>query len=505
MIQTGVHKKNELDYFFVEESYGGNQDLFPEVSMRDGGCGAVAACESCIYFARRADKKKLYPHKLEEITWEEYHDFAYIMKHYLCPRPNGIDTLELYMEGFGEYLKDVHEENLMMEAFHGTHAYEEAREAVKGNPYSFLHIDKAEIDLPKGTDVYSDEVYQKAKENLENLEKTGALIQDEKPCFYIYRQIMNGRSQTGIVGCASIDDYMNNIIKKHEYTLARKEEDRIRHVDTCNANTGPIFLTYRKNDTISNAVKAWANNNEPIYDFVSDSVKQTVWKIDDENTINLISGEFDKISALYIADGHHRCASAVKVGQKRREEKPDFTGEEEFNFFLSVAFPDDELEIMDYNRVVKDLNGMSDDEFITAISEKFDVEKVGGQYKPCKRHTFGMLIGENWYKLTAKPEIIDESDPVKRLDVSILQDNLLSPILDIDDPKTNRRIDFIGGIRGLNELEKRCKEDMHLAFAMYPTSIGDLMSIADADLIMPPKSTWFEPKLLSGIFIHHLS
>ncbi len=382
---------------------------------------------------------------------------------------------------------------------------EEAREAVKGNPYSFLHIDKAEIDLPKGTDVYSDEVYQKAKENLENLEKTGALIQDEKPCFYIYRQIMNGRSQTGIVGCASIDDYMNNIIKKHEYTLARKEEDRIRHVDTCNANTGPIFLTYRKNDTISNAVNAWANNNEPIYDFVSDSVKQTVWKIDDENTINLISGEFDKISALYIADGHHRCASAVKVGQKRREEKPDFTGEEEFNFFLSVAFPDDELEIMDYNRVVKDLNGMSDDEFITAISEKFDVEKVGGQYKPCKRHTFGMLIGENWYKLTAKPEIIDESDPVKRLDVSILQDNLLSPILDIDDPKTNRRIDFIGGIRGLNELEKRCKEDMHLAFAMYPTSICDLMSIADADLIMPPKSTWFEPKLLSGIFIHHLS
>ena len=355
---------------------------------------------------------------------------------------------------------------------------DEAKEMVKDNPYSFLHIDKAEIDLPKGTDIYSDEVYRKAKENLENLEKTGALIQDKKPCFYIYRQIMNGRSQTGIVGCASIDDYMNNVIKKHEHTLAKKEEDRIRHVDTCNANTGPIFLTYRKNDIISNTVK---------------------------DIINTISTEFAKIDALYIADGHHRCASAVKVGQKRREEKPDYTGDEEFNFFLSVAFPDDELEIMDYNRVVKDLNGMSRKEFLSSLSHSFEVEKVETQYKPTKRHTFGMLIENDWYKLSAKEQIIDESDPVKRLDVSILQDNLLSPILDIDDPKTNDRIDFICGIRGLSELERRCKEDMKLAFAMYPTSIGDLMSIADANLIMPPKSTWFEPKLLSGIFIHHLS
>lgn len=382
---------------------------------------------------------------------------------------------------------------------------DEAREAVKGNPYSFLHIDKAEIDLPKDTDLYSDEVYNKAKENLDNLEKTGALIQDEKPCFYIYRQIMNGRSQTGIVGCASIDDYMNNVIKKHEHTLAKKEQDRIRHVDTCNANTGPIFLTYRKNDVISNAVDKWVCDNESVYDFVADGVRQTVWVVNDNDTIDLISNEFEKISALYIADGHHRCASAVKVGQKRREENPDYTGKEEFNFFLSVAFPDDELEIMDYNRVVKDLNGMSEEEFIAAISKSFDVEKANGQYKPKERHTFGMLIGNEWYKLTAKKQIIDESDPVKRLDVSILQDNLLSPILDIDDPKTNDRIDFIGGIRGLSELEKRCQSDMTLAFAMYPTSIDDLMSIADAGLIMPPKSTWFEPKLLSGIFIHHLN
>ncbi len=382
---------------------------------------------------------------------------------------------------------------------------EEARKAVVGNPYSFLHIDKAEIDLPLGTESYSREVYEKACENLENLEKTGALIQDSKPCFYIYKQVMNGRSQTGIVGCASIDDYMNNIIKKHEHTLAKKEQDRINHVDICNANTGPIFLTYRKNEAIGTAVKAWMENNEPVYDFVFDGVNQTVWVIDNDDTINLIANEFGKIDAMYIADGHHRCASAVKVGQKRRAANPNYTGEEEFNFFLSVAFPDDELEIMDYNRVVKDLNGKTSDEFIGAISKDFEVEKVSTQFKPSERHTFGMLLCNQWYKLTAKSDIINENDPVERLDVSILQNNLLSPILGIDDPKTDERIDFIGGIRGLDELERRCADDMKLAFAMYPTSIDELMSIADANLIMPPKSTWFEPKLLSGIFIHHLN
>lgn len=382
---------------------------------------------------------------------------------------------------------------------------EEARKAVVGNPYSFLHIDKAEIDLPLGTELYSREVYEKACENLENLEKTGALIQDGKPCFYIYKQVMNGRSQTGIVGCASIDDYMNNIIKKHEHTLAKKEQDRINHVDICNANTGPIFLTYRKNEAIGTAVKAWMENNEPVYDFVFDGVNQSVWVIDNDDTINLIANEFGKIDAMYIADGHHRCASAVKVGQKRRAANPNYTGEEEFNFFLSVAFPDDELEIMDYNRVVKDLNGKTSDEFIGAISKDFEVEKVSTQFKPSERHTFGMLLCNQWYKLTAKSDIINENDPVERLDVSILQNNLLSPILGIDDPKTDERIDFIGGIRGLDELERRCADDMKLAFAMYPTSIDELMSIADANLIMPPKSTWFEPKLLSGIFIHHLN
>ena len=382
---------------------------------------------------------------------------------------------------------------------------EEAREAVKGNPYSFLHIDKAEIDLPKGTDVYSDEVYQKAKENLENLEKTGALIQDEKPCFYIYRQIMNGRSQTGIVGCASIDDYMNNVIKKHELTRADKEADRIHHVDTLDANTGPIFLAHRKNDILREIITDWKEYHEAEYDFVSDGVRQEVWVIDDDKVINRITEEFSNIPSLYIADGHHRAASAVKVGLKRREANPNYTGNEEFNFFLCVVFCADDLAIMDYNRVIADLNGNTKDEFINKISDKFEVEKVGNSaYKPEKRHTFGMYLENEWYCLKAKDGTYDESDPVKSLDVSILQNNLISPVLGIDDPRTDKRIDFVGGIRGLSELERRADSDMKLAFSMYPTTLDELMAIADAGLIMPPKSTWFEPKLLSGLFIHEL-
>lgn len=382
---------------------------------------------------------------------------------------------------------------------------DEAREMVKGNPYSFLHIDKAEIDLPIGTDLYADCVYEKAKENLLNLENTGALIQDNAPCLYIYKQVMNGRVQLGIAGCASIDDYINNVIKKHEHTLAKKEVDRIRHVDTCDANTGPIFLTYRSNDKINSLVADWTDSHTSVYDFVSDGVEQTVWVVDDADTVAELSSLFDTVPAMYIADGHHRCASAVKVGQMRREAKPDYTGEEEFNFFLAVAFPDEQLEIMDYNRVVKDLNGYSEDEFVGKLSEKFVVTECDGRFKPVKKHTFGMLIKEKWYCIEAKPEIIDESNPVARLDVSILQDNVLAPVLNIINPKTDDRIDFIGGIRGLEELEKRTASDMTLAFAMYPTTVDDLMAIADADLIMPPKSTWFEPKLLSGLFIHNLS
>ena len=382
---------------------------------------------------------------------------------------------------------------------------DEAREMVKDNPLSFLHIDKAEIDLPLGTDLYDTAVYEKAKENLISLEKNGDLIQDSAPCLYIYKQVMNGRSQIGIVGCASIDDYMNNVIKKHEHTLAKKEQDRINHVNTCDANTGPIFLTYRKNDEISGIVENWIHNNQPAYDFTADGVNQTVWVVDDADTVGKLSALFDTVPAMYIADGHHRCASAVRVGEMRRKANPDYTGDEEFNYFLAVAFPDEELEIIDYNRVVKDLNGLDENEFITAVSKFFEVEKTEGRCKPSDKHTFGMYLNKQWYLLRAKADIINEDDPVERLDVSILQNYLLDAVLGIKNPKTDDRIDFIGGIRGLAELEKRADSDMQLAFAMYPTTVDDLMAIADAGLIMPPKSTWFEPKLLSGLFIHHLS
>lgn len=384
----------------------------------------------------------------------------------------------------------------------------EAKEMVKGKPYSFLHVDKAEIDFdPIPENIYTKEIYLKAKENLQKLVSDGVCKEDETPCFYIYRQIMNGRSQTGLVGCTAIDDYINNIIKKHELTRADKEADRINHVDYCDANTGPIFLTYKKNDDISSLVSEWKNTHEPVYDFVTDDgVENTVWVIDDKTAIERITFGIAATDYLYIADGHHRAASAVKVGLKRREEHPDYTGEEEFNFFLAVLFPKDELEIMDYNRVIKDLGTHSEEEFMKLIGEKFTIEKIGKEaYHPEKKHTFGMFFDGVWYKLTAKDGTFDKNDPVAQLDVSILQSNVIAPIFGIDDPRTDKRIDFIGGIRGLGELERRVNEDMRVAFSMYPTTLDDLTDIADAGKIMPPKSTWFEPKLLSGLFIHKLS
>ncbi|WP_177916999.1 DUF1015 domain-containing protein [uncultured Eubacterium sp.] len=381
---------------------------------------------------------------------------------------------------------------------------QEARKIVQGNPLSFLHIDRAEIDFPVGTDQYSRQVYEKARDNLLKLEENGDLIQDDSPCLYIYRQIMNGRMQTGIVGCASIDDYKNNVIKKHEHTLAKKEQDRINHVNICDANTGPIFLTYRKREDIEELVSAWVSSHEPVYDFDFDSVRQTVWVIDDVALSNKLQTLFYNVESLYIADGHHRCASAVKVGEIRREEKGNYTGEEEFNFFLAVAFNDEDLEIMDYNRVVRDLNGYTFDEFVNALSDKFEVSELDSRRHPKEKHSFCMYYDGKWYLLKAKEGTFDETDPVARLDVSILQNNLLAPILNITNPKNDDRIDFIGGIRGLEELERRANTDMKIAFAMYPTTVDDLMSIADAGKIMPPKSTWFEPKLLSGLFIHHL-
>lgn len=384
---------------------------------------------------------------------------------------------------------------------------EEAKEIVKDNPYSFLHVDKAEIDLPDGTNLYDKKVYEKARENLNKMISDGVFIQDENPRFYVYRQIMNGRAQTGVVACASIDEYINRKIKKHENTRADKELDRINHVKACNANTGPIFLTYRNVDEIDKIVQR-VTEEDFEYKFISeDGVNHLVWVVDDKNVISKLMELFKGVDSLYIADGHHRANSAVKVGQMRREQNPNYTGDEEYNYFLSVIFPHKDLYIMDYNRVVKDTNGLSPDEFLLKVSEKFlvDIFDGKGPYKPSCKGTCGMYFEGKWYKLTIKEGSYNLSDPVDKLDVSILQDNLLKPILGIDDPRTDERIDFVGGIRGLDGLQKRVDSgEMKLAFAMYPTSIHELMDIADAGRVMPPKSTWFEPKLRSGLFIHTL-
>lgn len=379
---------------------------------------------------------------------------------------------------------------------------DEAREMVKGNPYSFLHVDKAEIDLPNDIDAYDDRVYEKAKENLDKMIEKGYYIEDEKTKFYIYRQVMKGRSQVGLVGCASIDDYTNNIIKKHELTREDKEIDRINHVYKCEAHTGPIFLTYRANKNISNIINEWMKK-EPVYDFKSeDGVSHTVWIIEDEGTVNKISELFKSVEYLYIADGHHRSASAVKVGHIKRAENEDYTGDEEFNYFLSISYPDSELEVLDYNRTVKDLNGLSKEEFLNKVSENFIVTKSNEQVKPKEKHTFGMYLEKQWYLLEARNGIFNPDDPVDQLDVSILQNNLLKPILGIDDPRKSKRIKFVGGIRGLRELERRADTDMKVSFSMYATTTDDIMDIADSGRIMPPKSTWFEPKPRSGLFIH---
>lgn len=379
---------------------------------------------------------------------------------------------------------------------------DEAREMVKDNPYSFLHVDKAEVDLPLDVDVYDEQVYAKAKENLDKMIDTGLYMEDEKPNYYIYRQVMKGRSQTGLVACASIDDYSNNIIKKHELTREDKEIDRINHLYNCEAHTGPIFLTYREDKNISNIVNEWVKK-EPIYDFkAEDGVSHTIWIINDEDTVKRLQELFKSVKYLYIADGHHRSASAAKVGHIKRAEKDSYTGEEEFNFFLSISYPDSELEVLDYNRTVKDLNGLSTEEFLRKIEEKFEVIESNEQVKPKEKHTFGMYLEKQWYLLKAKDGIFNPEDPVDRLDVSILQNNLLRPILGIDDPRKSKRIKFIGGIRGLNELERRANTDMKVSFSMYPTTTEDIMAIADSGEIMPPKSTWFEPKPRSGLFIH---
>lgn len=378
----------------------------------------------------------------------------------------------------------------------------EACEAVRKNPDSFLAIDRAETGFDDSVDTYAPEVYERAAELLRQRIAEGSFRQDETPCYYLYEQVMNGRSQTGIVACAAIDDYLDNTIKKHENTRADKEQDRIRHVDVCNMQTGPIFLTYRKNEVLEGIIKE-VRERPAECDFVSeDGITHRVWVIEDEESIEVIYHEFARVPAIYIADGHHRCASAVKVGLKRREEHPEYTGEEEFNFFLAVLFQAQELRIMDYNRVVKDLNGLDAESFLRQVSENFLVTRLGKE--PCapkEKGTFGMYLEDCWYQLKAKEEI-RSADAVKGLDVSLLQDYLLGPVLGIQDPKTDQRIDFVGGIRGLEELERRVHTDMTVAFSMYPTSIEELADVADAGKLMPPKSTWFEPKLRSGLFLH---
>ena len=382
---------------------------------------------------------------------------------------------------------------------------EEAKEVVSKNPDSFLAIDRAETSFPDDVDTYDERVYKKAHDMLWDRINKGDFVKDDKKVYYIYELTMDGRAQTGIVACASIDDYINNVIKKHENTRADKEVDRINHVKTCEAQTGPIFLAYRADKDI-NAVVAKIKATAALYDFTSeDGITHRAWIIDNDNDIKTIEDAFAKMNSIYIADGHHRCASACKVGLLKREENLNYTGNEEFNFFLSVLFPDEELMIMDYNRVVKDLNGLSSADFKGKIEKVFNVVKTSDStIKPEKKGQVAMYLDKEWTLLEIKEEY-KTSDPVKGLDVSLLQDNILDPVLGIKDPKTDKRIDFVGGIRGLGELERRCAKDCVLAFAMYPTSIGELFSVADAGLLMPPKSTWFEPKLRSGIFIHAIN
>ena len=381
----------------------------------------------------------------------------------------------------------------------------EACAAVKGNPLSFLNIDRAETQFSDDVDTYADCVYEKARELLDSQIADGIYVTDAGDHYYLYELTMDGRRQTGIVACCSIDDYVNGVIKKHENTREEKELDRIRHVDTVNAQTGPIFLAYRQNIALKEIV-AEEKTKPALYDFVSDDgIRHRVWRIDGADRTDAIEAAFAAIPSTYIADGHHRAASAVKVGLKRRTKHPGYTGEEPFNYFLSVLFPDEELMILPYNRVVRDLNGMSTEQFFEKLKEKFELEEIGKEpYAPVQKGTFGMYLDGTWYALKILPQY-RSADPVKGLDVSILQDHLLAPVLGIGDPRTDKRIDFIGGIRGLKELERRVGEDMEVAFSMYPTSIEELLSVADAGLLMPPKSTWFEPKLRSGLFIHRLS
>ena len=390
---------------------------------------------------------------------------------------------------------------------------EEARAAVQGHPLSFLNIDRPETQFPEDCDMYAQEVYEKARDMLREQTAAGVYVREEKPVYFFYElsvesgvlaPLLQGHSQTGVVACSSVDDYLNQVVRKHENTREEKERDRIRHVDIVDAQTGPIFLTYRGTEALK-ACEARAKKQAPLYDFVSeDGIRHRVWRVADEAEVAAVTEGFRAVPTTYIADGHHRAASAVKVALKRREEHPDYTGKEEFNYFLSVLFPEEELRILPYNRVVDDLNGESPADLLLALDQVFTIRDCGETVPtPEQRGELGMYLDGHWYALGVREELRSE-DPVEGLDVSFLQDLVLAPLLGIDDPRTSERIRFIGGIRGSEELKRLVDQKGGVAFLMYPTQMEELLSVADAGLLMPPKSTWFEPKLRSGLFIHSL-
>lgn len=380
----------------------------------------------------------------------------------------------------------------------------EARERVVGHPLSFLHISKPEIDLPEGTDPYSPEVYAKGAENLQKLIDDKVLMRDEKACYYVYRLVMGQHQQTGLVVSASVADYDTNRIRKHEFTRPDKEDDRVRQIDALNAQTGPVFLTYRNNEIVESITEKVAATT-PVYDLTADDgVKHTIWVVSDDKDITTLSATFDAMDCLYIADGHHRSASASRIADARNKGNSDI-GHAAHDYFLSVIFPDNQMQILDYNRVITDLNGLNESELIEKVKKSFSVEAVDKLYKPQKCTEFSMYLKGQWYKLNVNADLIPKNDPVGALDISLLQNNLIEPILGVSDPRRDKRIDFVGGIRGLEELEKRVNSgEMQVAFAIYPTSLSQLMDVADANEIMPPKSTWFEPKLADGLVSHVL-
>ena len=414
---------------------------------------------------------------------------------------------------FAAYRPARGKEQIVAALPYDVYSRQEARVYVAQHPDSFLSVDRAETGLPEGTDIYAPEVYRLAHDRLEEMKKNGLFVRDQSPCLYLYEQTFRGRTQTGIVACASIDDYLNNVIRKHETTVEEKLQDRIHHVDACNAQTGPIFLAHRRIEAVEE-IKNRIRRTEPVCDFISvddrnpemiHEVRNRVWVIEDEQTIRSVQHAFAMTRRIYIADGHHRCASAVKVGLQRREaarKAGTFTGREPFNFFMSVLFSEDELEIMDYNRVVRDLNGLDRSEIISLLKRKFMVRPFRNEIaKPSRKGEIGLYIGDSWYLLTAKNEI-KSGDPVKGLDVSLLQEHVLNPVFGILDPRTDHRIEFTGGIWGPETLRSKADACGGCAFCLYPTSIRELFAVADAGRLMPPKSTWFEPKLLSGLFIH---